>query len=238
MVDEKLISRLIQECERENDVDKRIVILEKINEMLPEFARLRFPSLITNDYVDVAIGKIEAIVRMLLHTQQYSMSSDSGKSNIVKMYQDSSIKRDFLDASIIVCNTADIDISANYHYRLSEVCKLMLAMGYRVLKCSSYSDCIQQFAKMTYAGDKVSLILLCGRPDDRRIEATARKLNELSKTRIILLADELHSVQRDAAKDKPYINKSINIADLSLDMNTLRMALWLDAGQVGNAACD
>jgi predicted DNA-binding protein (UPF0278 family) len=43
----------------EEDVDKKVQILYKINSLLPEPYRINIPSLITNDYVDIALYRIE-----------------------------------------------------------------------------------------------------------------------------------------------------------------------------------
>jgi hypothetical protein len=50
---------MIKECEEEHDIDRRIEILYKINSIMPESERLKIPLLITNDYIDMALSRIE-----------------------------------------------------------------------------------------------------------------------------------------------------------------------------------
>ena len=54
------VRNLVRDCyEEEEDVDKKVQILYKINSLLPEPYRINIPSLITNDYVDIALYRIE-----------------------------------------------------------------------------------------------------------------------------------------------------------------------------------
>jgi hypothetical protein len=50
---------MIKECEGEQNVDRKIEILYQINSIMPESEQLKIPSLITNDYVDVTLSRIE-----------------------------------------------------------------------------------------------------------------------------------------------------------------------------------
>jgi hypothetical protein len=50
---------MIKECEGEQNVDRKIEILYQINSIMPESEQLKIPSLITNDYVDLALSRIE-----------------------------------------------------------------------------------------------------------------------------------------------------------------------------------
>ena len=50
---------LIEECKTSSEIDKKIEVLYRINSMLPEKHQLKIPSLITNDYVSLALYKIE-----------------------------------------------------------------------------------------------------------------------------------------------------------------------------------
>jgi hypothetical protein len=54
-----LVSMLIKKCNEELDLDKRIQILQQINSTLPQTLQLKIPSLITDDYVDIALYRIE-----------------------------------------------------------------------------------------------------------------------------------------------------------------------------------
>jgi hypothetical protein len=53
------VTKLIQECYEEQDMDKKVQILYKINSLLPESCQINIPSLITNDYIDIALYRIE-----------------------------------------------------------------------------------------------------------------------------------------------------------------------------------
>jgi hypothetical protein len=53
------VSALIEECKNESDIDRKIEILYSINSMLPKSQQLKIPSLITNDYVNLALYRIE-----------------------------------------------------------------------------------------------------------------------------------------------------------------------------------
>ena len=46
----------------EENVDKKIRILNKINSILPKSCCIHIPPLITNDYIDTALYKIEETV--------------------------------------------------------------------------------------------------------------------------------------------------------------------------------
>ena len=53
------IAKLVSDCYEEEDANKRVQILYKINSILPEMQRIKIPSLIANDYIDIALYKIE-----------------------------------------------------------------------------------------------------------------------------------------------------------------------------------
>ena len=53
------VAELVEDCYEEEDVDKKVQILYKINSLLPESCRVNIPSLITNDYIDIALYRIE-----------------------------------------------------------------------------------------------------------------------------------------------------------------------------------
>jgi hypothetical protein len=53
-----VISKLAQKCENELDVDKKIVLLHKVNSLLPISCQLKIPSLLTDDYIDTALFRI------------------------------------------------------------------------------------------------------------------------------------------------------------------------------------
>jgi hypothetical protein len=55
---ESIISRLIEECNNEADIDKKIQLLYKINFILPKLSQENIPSLITDDYINIALYRI------------------------------------------------------------------------------------------------------------------------------------------------------------------------------------
>jgi hypothetical protein len=55
---ESIISRLVEECNNEEDIDKKIELLYKINSILPKLFQENLPSLITDDYIDTALYRI------------------------------------------------------------------------------------------------------------------------------------------------------------------------------------
>ena len=54
-----VISKLVEDCYEEEDIDKRVQILYKINSILPKICCINIPSLITDDYIDRALYRIE-----------------------------------------------------------------------------------------------------------------------------------------------------------------------------------
>lgn len=54
-----IITKLVDECYNESDIDKKVKILYKINSLLPMSCSINIPSLITDDYVDTALYRIE-----------------------------------------------------------------------------------------------------------------------------------------------------------------------------------
>ena len=53
------IGQMIMRCRYERNVDDQLSLLIKINNKLPRTKRLRFPSLMTNDYASKALDIIE-----------------------------------------------------------------------------------------------------------------------------------------------------------------------------------
>ena len=53
------VTKLVEECYEEQDMDKKVQILYKINSLLPKSCQINIPSLITNDYIDMALYRIE-----------------------------------------------------------------------------------------------------------------------------------------------------------------------------------
>ncbi|HET7390281.1 MAG TPA: hypothetical protein VFJ51_05610 [Nitrososphaeraceae archaeon] len=54
-----IVTKLIEDCYNEPDIDKKVLILYKINSLLPRSYCIDIPSLITDDYVDTALYRIE-----------------------------------------------------------------------------------------------------------------------------------------------------------------------------------
>lgn len=52
------ISKLIEQCTSEPDIDKKIQLFRNINSSLPKQYRVNIPSLITDDYIDTALYRI------------------------------------------------------------------------------------------------------------------------------------------------------------------------------------
>jgi predicted DNA-binding protein (UPF0278 family) len=63
------ISKLIEQCNNEPDIDKKIQLFYKINSLLPKPYQVNIPSLITDDYIDTALYRIHQ------NMQIYSASS-------------------------------------------------------------------------------------------------------------------------------------------------------------------
>jgi predicted DNA-binding protein (UPF0278 family) len=64
-IHDSIITKLVEECYNELDVDKKVEILYKINSLLPEPYRIDIPSLITDDYIDSALYRIEKNMSIL-----------------------------------------------------------------------------------------------------------------------------------------------------------------------------
>ena len=54
-----IIAKLVEDCYEEEDIDKKVQILYKINSLLPKPCCINIPSLITDDYIDTALYRIE-----------------------------------------------------------------------------------------------------------------------------------------------------------------------------------
>ena len=59
MSTKSIISKLIESCRDEQDIDKKIETLYRINSILPKSQKLKIPSLLTDDYVETALYNIE-----------------------------------------------------------------------------------------------------------------------------------------------------------------------------------
>ena len=56
------ISKLIEECNNEPDIDKKIQPFYKINSILPGKYQPNVPSLITHDYIDTMLYRIHQTI--------------------------------------------------------------------------------------------------------------------------------------------------------------------------------
>ncbi len=56
---QQIILQLINDCNNEYNLHKRIEILYRINSLLPKERQLKIPSLITNAYINAALYRIE-----------------------------------------------------------------------------------------------------------------------------------------------------------------------------------
>ena len=54
-----IISKLTEECSYESDINKKTYLFYKINSVLPKPYRVNIPSLITDDYIDTALYRID-----------------------------------------------------------------------------------------------------------------------------------------------------------------------------------
>jgi hypothetical protein len=54
-----IIPQLIEDCNNEHNIDKRIEMLYHINSTLAKRHQLKIPSLITNAYINTALYRIE-----------------------------------------------------------------------------------------------------------------------------------------------------------------------------------
>jgi hypothetical protein len=52
------LSKLIEECNSEPDIDKKIHLFYKVNSILPEKDQVIIQSLITDDYIDTVLYRI------------------------------------------------------------------------------------------------------------------------------------------------------------------------------------
>ena len=69
------ILRYIQECNHEQNIDKKIQILRFINSVLPEEIQLRIPSLVTDDYVEFALYNLEMVCKGRIKLKNYFLLS-------------------------------------------------------------------------------------------------------------------------------------------------------------------
>jgi hypothetical protein len=52
------LSKLIEECSNESDIDKKIQLFYNLNSMLPISYQVKIPSLLTDDYINIVLYRI------------------------------------------------------------------------------------------------------------------------------------------------------------------------------------
>jgi hypothetical protein len=70
-----IIAKLVEDCYEEEDIDKKVQILNKINSLLPKIYCIKIPSLITDDYIDTALYRIEEKIHSIIagaYVDQYN----------------------------------------------------------------------------------------------------------------------------------------------------------------------
>jgi hypothetical protein len=61
-----IIAKLVEDCYEEEDIDKKVQILYKINSLLSKTCCINIPSLITDDYIDTALYRIEENIHSII----------------------------------------------------------------------------------------------------------------------------------------------------------------------------
>jgi hypothetical protein len=61
-IHQDIITKLVEDCYNESEIDNKVQILFKINSLLPKICRINIPSLITDDYIDTVLFQIEKSV--------------------------------------------------------------------------------------------------------------------------------------------------------------------------------
>jgi hypothetical protein len=69
------ILKLIEICNREHNLDKKIQLLASINSVLPEEIQLRIPPLVTDDYVEVALYNLEMACKGQIKSRNHFLLS-------------------------------------------------------------------------------------------------------------------------------------------------------------------
>ncbi|HEX2068311.1 MAG TPA: hypothetical protein VHF08_06380 [Nitrososphaeraceae archaeon] len=67
-----IIAKLIEDCYEEQDIDKKVQILYKINSLLPKTCCINIPSLITDDYIHAALYRIEENIHGIIAAMAYT----------------------------------------------------------------------------------------------------------------------------------------------------------------------
>jgi hypothetical protein len=70
-----IILRYVDECNREQNIDKKIHLLKFINTILPTEIQVSIPSLITDDYVEFALYNLEMAYRARIKSRLFLLST-------------------------------------------------------------------------------------------------------------------------------------------------------------------
>ncbi len=74
-----IIAKLVEDCYEEEDIDKKVQILYKINSLLPKTCCITIPSLITDDYIDTALYRIEENIHGIIAAAAYTDPYNNNK---------------------------------------------------------------------------------------------------------------------------------------------------------------
>lgn len=53
-----ILSKLIEECNNESDIERKIQLFYNINSILPTSYQINIPSLLTDDYINILLYRI------------------------------------------------------------------------------------------------------------------------------------------------------------------------------------
>jgi predicted DNA-binding protein (UPF0278 family) len=70
------ISKLIEECNNESDIDKKSQLFYRINSILPSSYQVSIPSLITDDYIDTTLYRIQQNMQIANAMEDSKRQSD------------------------------------------------------------------------------------------------------------------------------------------------------------------
>ena len=70
------ISKLIEECNNESDIDKKSQLFYRINSILPSSYQVSIPSLITDDYIDTTLYRIQQNMQIANAMEDSKTQSD------------------------------------------------------------------------------------------------------------------------------------------------------------------
>jgi predicted DNA-binding protein (UPF0278 family) len=70
------ISKLIEECNNELDIDKKSQLFYRINSILPSSYQVSIPSLITDDYIDTTLYRIQQNMQIANAMEDSKRQSD------------------------------------------------------------------------------------------------------------------------------------------------------------------